>query len=621
MKNWTLEVIEKNTKTQIEKNTKTQIGTPIIFLRKKGKLLEAIIESTEPDVIIGTETWLDPNIKSSEIILDYFHYDTERRDRPKDPHGGVLIAAKQTLQLGNIIKSTEIELLTGTINLEGKKKMLIGAFYRPPDKTDDTYLNKMKDEINNIRAKHQKDIFLIGGDFNLPDINWAEQTIDHRQYPTRTNQALLELVADNGLEQIVDFPTRKENTLDLLLTSHPSFKLRCKPLPSIGNSDHDIVLLDMACKPLKPKPVRRNIFLWKKAEIHNIKEDLQNFITTFKNIKDRSVESLWQAFKTAVQTTIEKRVPTKMTLGRNTHPWINTTIRRKINQKQKAHKKARKTKKKRDKDRYKRLQQEVQWEVRQANKKYMEEVSSDYRDNAKKIWSYIKSKGQEWTGVAPLKNKMGFLQSDNKSKADILNDQFQSVFTKENLNNFPDKGKSPYSTMKDIKIRTNGVHKLLKNLKPHKATGPDSIPAFILKAAAEQLAPILTDLYQTSLNTGEKAERAVSSQVPVLSGVPQGTVLGPLLFLAYINDMPETASTSETKLFADDSLLFRTITNQADSELLQKDLTALEDWENKWQMSFNAKKCLVIRISPKNRSVIQTSYNLHGHTLDTEEAS
>ncbi|CAG2193906.1 PAIP1 [Mytilus edulis] len=81
-----------------------------------------------------------------------------------------------------------------------------------------------------------------------------------------------------------------------------------------------------------------------------------------------------------------------MTLGRNTHPWINTTIRRKINQKQKAHKKARKTKKKRDKDRYKRLQQEVQWEVRQANKKYMEEVSSDYRDNAKKFWSYIKSK-------------------------------------------------------------------------------------------------------------------------------------------------------------------------------------------------------------------------------------
>ena len=153
-------------------------------------------------------------------------------------------------------------------------------------------------------------------------------------------------------------------------------------------------------------------------------------------------------------------------------------------------------------DRYKRLKQKVQWEIRKANKKYMEEVSTDYKDNSIKFWSYIKSKGQEWIGVAPLKNKMGFLQSDNKSKAEILNEQFQSVFTKEIINNFPNKGKSPYSTMEDIKINSKGVHTLLKNLKPHKAIGPDSIPSCILKAAADQLAPILTEIYQTSLNTG-----------------------------------------------------------------------------------------------------------------------
>ena len=64
-------------------------------------------------------------------------------------------------------------------------------------------------------------------------------------------------------------------------------------------------------------------------------------------------------------------------------------------------------------DRYQRLKQKVQWEIRQANKKYMEEVSTDYKDNSKKFWSYIKSKGQEWIVVPPLKNKMGFLQSDN----------------------------------------------------------------------------------------------------------------------------------------------------------------------------------------------------------------
>jgi hypothetical protein len=98
---------------------------------------------------------------------------------------------------------------------------------------------------------------------------------------------------------------------------------------------------------------------------------------------------------------------------------------------------------------------------------------------------------------------MGFLQSDNKSKAEILNEQFQSVFTKENLNNCPNKGNSPYQTMSDIKINCKGVTKLLKNQNIHKATGPDSIPSFILKSAADQLAPILTDIFQTSIDTGE----------------------------------------------------------------------------------------------------------------------
>ena len=133
----------------------------------------------------------------------------------------------------------------------------------------------------------------------------------------------------------------------------------------------------------------------------------------------------------------------------------------------------------------------------------MEDVSTDYKENSKKFWSFIKSKGQEWTGVAPLKNKMGFLQSDNKSKAEILNEQFQSVFTKENLNNCPNKGNSSYQTMSDIKINCKGVTKLLKNQNIHKATGPDSIPSFILKSAADQLAPILTDIFQTSIDTGE----------------------------------------------------------------------------------------------------------------------
>ena len=77
------------------------------------------------------------------------------------------------------------------------------------------------------------------------------------------------------------------------------------------------------------------------------------------------------------------------------------------------------------------------------------------------------------------------------------------------------------------------------------------------------------------------------------SGVPQGSVLGPILFLAYTNDLPEQVR-SRVRLFADDTAMYLALDKQADSEFLQKDLEILENWEKLWDMSFNPSKCQVI---------------------------
>ena len=84
----------------------------------------------------------------------------------------------------------------------------------------------------------------------------------------------------------------------------------------------------------------------------------------------------------------------------------------------------------------------------------------------------------------------------------------------------------------------------------------------------------------------------------VTSGVPQGTVLGPLLFLLYVNDLPDNLK-SQISLFADDALLYGVMSNEEDGDQLQKDLQQLEEWQNKWQMSFNPSKCKTICISNK----------------------
>ena len=122
--------------------------------------------------------------------------------------------------------------------------------------------------------------------------------------------------------------------------------------------------------------------------------------------------------------------------------------------------------------------------------------------NPRRFWSYIKSRKQDNEGVSSLIDKDGFLQSDSQKKCDILNNQFQSVYTREDTQNLTDKGPSPNPTMENIAVKTPGVIKLLKNLNPYKATDPDTIPTFILKTATEELAPALTIFFQHSLNSG-----------------------------------------------------------------------------------------------------------------------
>jgi hypothetical protein len=122
-------------------------------------------------------------------------------------------------------------------------------------------------------------------------------------------------------------------------------------------------------------------------------------------------------------------------------------------------------------------------------------------NNLKPFWKYIKSRKQDNIGVVPLKTK-GQLVNDSNGKAEILIRQFKSVFTREQNTTLPKTTKHVKETIPTIIIRPEGVEKLLKQLNPSKASGPDGIPNRILKECSKQLAPGLASIYQKSINTG-----------------------------------------------------------------------------------------------------------------------
>ena len=114
-----------------------------------------------------------------------------------------------------------------------------------------------------------------------------------------------------------------------------------------------------------------------------------------------------------------------------------------------------------------------------------------------------------------------------------------------------------------------------------------------------------------------------SDPVPVLSGVPQGSVLGPdrVLFLIFINDLPENIRSS-VHLFADDCVLYRNMKSPVDCQNLQDDLNSLAQWETNWQMKFNVAKCHSMRVTrklPENQ--IQFEYSLNQQKLEQVQSA
>ena len=109
-----------------------------------------------------------------------------------------------------------------------------------------------------------------------------------------------------------------------------------------------------------------------------------------------------------------------------------------------------------------------------------------------------------------------------------------------------------------------------------------------------------------------------SSLSPVSSGVPQGTILGPVLFILFVNDI-SSGMLSTVKLYVDDTKIYREISDiPRETAILQSNLFHLKSWSETWQLNFNANKCEIMRVTHKrDKSVPNYSLVPRGECLSS----
>ena len=153
------------------KSSPQNFGYELSVNKKKKAELHTIIDSAKPDIILGNESWLTPDIKNSEIFPESF--DAVRKDRASDAHGGVFIAFKRDLLCTETPElDTNCEIVWCKMNIIGCRTLYLGSFYRPPDKIDNDYLEEFNSSLFRIMSTGNAHV-LVGGDFNCGDIEWS----------------------------------------------------------------------------------------------------------------------------------------------------------------------------------------------------------------------------------------------------------------------------------------------------------------------------------------------------------------------------------------------------------------------------------------------------------------
>lgn len=707
--------------------------------------------SYEYNVLAFTETWLKPDIFNAEVLCP--NYTMYRHDRTRSDGGGVLIAVHDSIpsSLIDIRNNNDIEFISSCIFFSNFK-IFVTCSYIPPKSDFNVYMMHF-DMIKNVcNLASPKDVILVLGDFNIPEVSWSYDSDASCFLPFSIGrfEEFFNSIYALCLNQFNNFLNCNNRILDLVFCNTSEFAL-CRVDPFVIPEDNYHPTLKISFnsvhQSIQTHDDDRYEFDFKHADTNSLCEALSAIVWPSFDVDPRQS---FARFYEQLHLNFYSSVPTKRIVCISLNPpWSTRELKSLKNRMNRQYRKYFTTNSHYNLVNYLVAKNKFTVKNQQCYESYLSRMRNKLNYNPRAFFSFVNSKRRSTGFPTYLKN--GDKESSTDTEiANLFADFFQSTYTLSNplTSNYP-YNIQEYNVIPNILLTYHEVWNGLKSLKPNFSSGPDGVPASILRACADVLYVPLTDMFNSSLLSGffpdlwkesyiiplhkggsrfdvanyrgiailsaipklfeklitcrlvhsiggifsehqhgfvrgrstvtnllhfsssifsafslklqtdviytdlskafdrvnhhilihklnligfptrllswlssylagrtqmVKFKSKFSRVINVTSGVPQGSHLGPILFVLYLNDLPSCLHSSNVLMYADDVKLFLPLDNLSDSFLLQEDFCRLNNWCEVNDMSLNLKKCKVMSFT--RGTVLQTRYFLREYELD-----
>lgn len=407
------------------------------------------------------------------------------------------------LALGTDIEDI-IEICLVEVTTHSNMKLLLCCCYRPPN-SDKTWLVKFNLLLSQICDRYEN--MLICGDINYPNISW-----DHPERTTGADELqFMDLLGDYFLSQIVTSPTRGNNVLDLVLTSVPDLvelESILQPEEAGLSTDHCTVTFSLKASAKLPNKPNRTVYDYRRGDFIGLRSALQslNLSNIFQDGVDINLD--WLRWKDAFMSAVADFIPSKKIKGKNSPPWITGKILHYLRKKESVRKMLKNSPSDLLREKFKELRTKTKQMIRESRAAFFD--SLDIVHQPKRFWSIFRltNKSSSFPEALSMETIEGqsrqrISASTPRTIAELFNSYFSSVFSSTPVNippEIPTSASGP--VLSDLEIPVDIVLNSLKQLDVNKASGPDGIPARLLKETANEIAPSLTQLFNKSLKHG-----------------------------------------------------------------------------------------------------------------------